>query len=291
MRDCAWSWRSSRIHAMQSRASKLVRQARRTAARRSGIRSARRAHRAAGAGRAAPKRGRQNSQPDTGATTGRGTPRFLSPGVARLMTVGARDCTTLTRPFPRADIVRMATLLPGPFTVEMYHKLGELGIFDEDDRVELLDGQIVEMSPIGAAHAACVYRLTNLLARRTSGDVGVSVQNPVLLDPRWEPQPDIALLRRSGGFHGEWVATARDVALVIEVADSSLERDRDVKIPHYALTGIAEAWLIDLEGDAITCYRTPGRDGYEEIVTVNRGATLRPVALPELTIGADEILG
>src|SRR3989441_1689209 len=271
MRDCAWSWRSSRIHAMQSRASKLVRQARRTAARRSGIRSARRAHRAAGAGRAAPKRGRQNSQPDTGATTGRG-PR-------------------LTRPFPRADIVRMATLLPGPFTVEMYHKLGELGIFDEDDRVELLDGQIVEMSPIGAAHAACVYRLTNLLARRTSGDVGVSVQNPVLLDPRWEPQPDIALLRRSGGFHGEWVATARDVALVIEVADSSLERDRDVKIPHYARTGIAEAWLIDLEGDAITCYRTPGRDGYEEIVTVNRGATLRPVALPELTIGADEILG
>ena len=108
----------------------------------------------------------------------------------------------------------MATLLPGPFTVEMYHKLGELGIFDEDDRVELLDGQIVEMTPIGGPHAACVYRLNNLLARRTGGDVGVSAQNPVVLDPRWEPQPDIAILRRPGGFHGEWVATARDVALV-----------------------------------------------------------------------------
>src|SRR2546425_7864214 len=291
MRDCAWSWRSSRIHAMQSRASKLVRQARRTAARRSGIRSARRAHRAAGAGRAAPKKGRQNSQPDTGATTGRGTPRFLSPDVARLMTVGARDCTTLTRPFPRADIVRMATLLPGPFTVEMYHKLGELGIFDEDDRVELLDGQIVEMSPIGAAHAACVYRLTNLLARRTSGDVGVSVQNPVLLDPRWEPQPDIALLRRSGGFHGEWVATARDVVLVIEVADSSLERDRDVKIPRYAHEGIAEAWLVDLNDDRIACYRDPRPNGYAETRNVKRGERLRVEQVPDIEITADEILG
>ncbi len=207
------------------------------------------------------------------------------------MTVGARDCTTLTRPFPRADIVRMATLLPGPFTVEMYHKLGVMGVFHEDDRVELLNGQIVDMTPIGNAHARCVFRLTNLLARYSTSEMGVSTQNPLVLDRLWEPQPDIALLRRPGGFHGEWVATARDVALVIEVADSSLERDRDVKIPHYAQTGIAEAWLIDLEGDAITCYRTPGPDGYEEIITVNRGATLRPVALPELTIGADEILG
>src|SRR6267378_5724554 len=97
--------------------------------------------------------------------------------------------STLTRLSLRADIVRMATLLPGPFTVEMYHKLGELGIFDEDDRVELLDGQIVKMTPIGGPHAACVYRLTNLLARRTGGDVGGSVQNPVVLDARWEPQP------------------------------------------------------------------------------------------------------
>jgi len=207
------------------------------------------------------------------------------------MTARARVRTTLTRPFSRADIVRMATLLPGPFTVEMYHKLGELGIFDEDDRVELLDGQIVEMSPIGAAHAACVYRLTNLLARRTSGDVGVSVQNPVLLDPRWEPQPDIALLRRSGGFHGEWVATARDVVLVIEVADSSLERDRDVKIPRYAHEGIAEAWLVDLNNDRITCHRDPRPNGYTETRIVKRGERLRVEQVPDLEITAEQILG
>jgi Uma2 family endonuclease len=185
----------------------------------------------------------------------------------------------------------MATLLPGPFTVEMYHRLGELGVFAEDDRVELLDGQIVEMSPIGDAHAACVFRLTNLLARRTGGDVGVSAQNPVVLDLRWEPQPDIAVLRRPAGFGGAWRPRARDVVLVIEVADSSLERDRDVKIPHYARTGIPDAWLVDLNGDAITCYRTPGPAGYEEIVTVTRGATLRPIGLPDVAIEASEILG
>ncbi len=199
--------------------------------------------------------------------------------------------STLTRPFSRVDIVRMATLLPGPFTVEMYHKLGELGIFDEDDRVELLDGQIVEMSPIGRAHAACVTRLNHLLSRRSNADVAVSVQNPIALAERWEPQPDIVVVRRPGGFAGAWHPTPQDSLLVIEVADSSLERDRDVKIPHYARTGIPEAWLIDLDGDLITCYRAPRPDGYGEKITVTRGGTLRPVGLPEVEIEAGEILG
>src|SRR5260370_13574756 len=106
----------------------------------------------------------------------------------------------LTRPIRRVHIVQMVPqLLPGPFTIEMYHKLGELGVFDEDDRVELLDGQIVEMTPIGAAHGACVLRLNNLLARRSSAGVAVSVQNPVVLGPRCAPQPDSAVLRPPRG--------------------------------------------------------------------------------------------
>lgn len=185
----------------------------------------------------------------------------------------------------------MATLLPGPFTIEMYHKLGELGVFDEDDRVELLEGQIVEMTPIGRVHGACVFRLNNLLARRTGPDVGVSMQNPVILDRRWEPQPDLALIRRPGGFGGAWLPTPQDVVLVIEVADSSLERDRDVKIPQYARTGIPEAWLVDLNGDTITRYRDPGPHGYGEVVVVRRGEKLHPVKLPQVEIGSDEILG
>jgi len=182
-------------------------------------------------------------------------------------------------------------LLPGPFTIEMYHKLGELGVFDEDDRVELLDGQIVEMTPIGAAHGACVLRLNTLLARRSSSGVAVSMQNPVVLGPRWEPQPDIAALKRSGGFGGAWVPSARDVVLVIEVADSSLERDRDLKIPRYARDGIPEAWLVDLNDESISLFRNPGPEGYSEAVTVTRGAILRPVHLPDVEITADEILG
>lgn len=182
-------------------------------------------------------------------------------------------------------------LLPGPFTVDLYHRLGELGIFDEDDRVELLDGQIVEMSPIGGPHVACVIRLTDLLSRRSGPGTSVSVQNPVVLAERWEPQPDIAVLRRPAGLSGAWLPSPRDVLLVIEVADTSLERDRDVKLPRYAAAGIPEAWLVDLVGDAISVCRGPGPEGYREIVTVTRGETLRPLLLPGVTLAADEILG
>jgi len=182
-------------------------------------------------------------------------------------------------------------LLPGPFTVDAYHRLAELGVFDEDDRVELLDGQIVAMTPIGGAHAACVIRLTDLLSRRRGSDTSVSVQNPVVLAERWEPQPDIVVLRRPGGLAGAWLPTPKDVLLVIAVADTSLERDRDVKIPRYAAAGIPEAWLVDLATDAISMYRAPGPEGYGDVITVPRGETLRPLLLPGVSITAVEILG
>lgn len=199
---------------------------------------------------------------------------------------------SLTRHSRRADIVHMAQrLLPGAFTVDEYHRLGELGIFDEDDRVELLDGQIVEMTPIGAAHAACVLRLNHLLSHRAGEDIAVSMQNPVVLARRWEPQPDIAVLRRAGGFGGAWLPGPEHVLLVIEVADSSLERDRDVKMPAYAAAGIREAWLVDLANDTIRVCREPGSDGYRDIVTVTRGDVLQPLQLPGVAIEAGEILG
>ena len=182
-------------------------------------------------------------------------------------------------------------LLKGPFTLDAYHRLGELGVLDEDDRVELLDGQIVEMTPIGAAHAACVNRLNALLARRLGQDTCVSVQNPVVLAERWEPQPDLAVLRRAGGLSGAWLPSPRDVLLVIEVADTSLARNRDVTIPLYAAAGIPEAWLVDLGADAISVYRAPQPDGYSDVVTVTRGDTLRPLLLPDIIIAADDILG
>ena len=136
-----------------------------------------------------------------------------------------------------------------------------------------------------------MIRLNDLLARRSRSDTAVSVQNPVVLAERWEPQPDIAVLRRPGGLGGAWLPGPQDVLLVIEVADTSLERDRDVKIPRYAAAGIPEAWLVDLAGDAISVCRGPGPDGYAEIATVTRAETLRPLLLPGLAVGVDEILG
>ena len=126
----------------------------------------------------------------------------------------------------------------------------------------------VEMTPIGGAHAACVNRLNVLLSRRSGNDTCVSVQNPVVLAERWEPQPDLAVLRRAGGLAGAWLPKPQDVLLVIEVADTSLERDRDVKMPRYAAAGIPEAWLVDLVADAISVYRGPGPHGYSEVVNV-----------------------
>jgi Uma2 family endonuclease len=206
----------------------------------------------------------------------------------------SRRAIRLTRLPRRVDIVLMAAsqrVLPGAFTVETYHRLGELGVFHEDDRVELINGQIVPMTPIGDAHAACVQRLNTYLGHRTELPVVVSMQNPVVLDPRWEPQPDIAVLRRDAGLAGRWHATARDVVLIIEVAESSLVYDRDVKIPQYAEAGIPEAWLVDVNAETITVYRHPTAGGYRETAVVERGHVLRPDQLPAVEITADEILG
>lgn len=182
-------------------------------------------------------------------------------------------------------------LLKGPFTVDAYRRLGEMGILREDDRVELIDGQVVEMTPIGPAHGSCVNRLNTLFAPLAGREATLSVQNPLVLDEHHEPQPDFAVLRhRDDGYRSRHPGPA-DVLLVIEVADTSLAYDRDVKIPLYARAGIPEAWLVNLVADAISVYRGPGPEGYTDIVTVARGETLRPFLPAGVTITADAILG
>lgn len=176
------------------------------------------------------------------------------------------------------------------FTVEEYQRMAKAGILAEDDRVELLDGRIVEMTPIGERHAACVRRLTNLLAERSRGRAIVDVQNPVYLD-RWSlPQPDLTLLRPRSDFYTAHPEPG-DILLVVEVADTSLRYDREMKCPAYARCGIREAWLIDLEGERIEVHREPGPEGYAAVEVVRRGTELEVAALPGLTLRAEEILG
>ncbi len=209
----------------------------------------------------------------------------------RVKVFGSAATSKLTRPFRGADIVPMASsLLKGPFTVEAYQRLGELGILHQDDRVELVAGQVVEMTPIGDRHASCVRRLINLFAPNLRDVAVLDAQNPIVLGSHDAPQPDLTLLHRRAASYATHPRAA-DVLLVVEVADTSLSYDREIKIPRYAAAGIPEAWLVDQVGDAVGVCRRPGPNGYGEIVMVTRGATLRPLLLPGVAVGVADILG
>ena len=177
------------------------------------------------------------------------------------------------------------------FTVDEYHRMGEAGILDEDARVELVHGQVVQMSPIGARHAACVKRLLALLAPLAGHRATVSIQDPIILGTHEEPQPDVALLRYRTDAYEAALPQAADTLLVIEVADTSLARDRDEKLPLYAGAGIPEAWLVDLPEDLVEIRRTPERGGYIDVRVARRSETIAPLAFPDVALAVAAILG
>jgi Uma2 family endonuclease len=178
-----------------------------------------------------------------------------------------------------------------PITVEVYHFMAERGAFAPDERVELLDGEIREMSPIGSLHARCVNLLTEFLHRTFAGRYIVSAQNPIILDDLSEPQPDIALLERREDFYKSELPSARDVALVFEVADSSVTFDRYRKLPKYAEAGIPEAWLVDLESEHIEVHFQPKEDTYGTVKIYRRGEAAVSETIPEFNISVDDLLG
>lgn len=164
-------------------------------------------------------------------------------------------------------------------TVRDYQRMGEAGIFHEDDRVELIEGEIVDMAPIGTGHASSVKRLANIMKLAVGEQAILSVQDPVVLGDHSAPQPDIALLRPQADYYAAAHPQARDVLLIIEVADSSLDYDREVKLPLYARHGIPEVWLVDVGGRRLTRYCRPSTEGYLESLEPD---TLTAIALPGL---------
>ncbi len=176
------------------------------------------------------------------------------------------------------------------FTVEDFHRMGEAGIFSEDDRVELVDGEIINMTPIGSRHAACVARLTRLLSVSLGTTAIVWVQNPIRLDDRSEPQPDVAVLRARPDFYEHAHPGPQDVLLLIEVADISTEIDRGVKLPLFAKAGIGEVWLVDLVGGVVQVCRQPTPQGYQMIRQLQGAEQLSAEALPKLVMSVSEIL-
>lgn len=185
---------------------------------------------------------------------------------------------------PAADLRRR-------FTVDEYEYMGQVAILKDDDRVELLDGEIVNMTPIGPVHAGAVTRIAELFFRRLAGRALVIVQNPLRLAPHSEPQPDIVIARRRDDYYQLGHPTAEDVLLVIEVGDSSLRLDRKVKVPLYASANVPELWLVNCAGVTVTTYAEPEVGAYGVIRTARVNETLIPRMLPDLEITVREIFG
>lgn len=176
------------------------------------------------------------------------------------------------------------------FTVDEYYEMGRAGILTEDDRVELIEGEIVEMPPIGGPHASCVNRLMEFFVIGVGDAALVSIQNPLRLNDRSEPVPDVMLLRRRADYYKE-LPRPPDLLLLVEVCDTTLAYDEGVKVPLYALNGVPEVWLADLAGDAIRVHREPTPAGYRVTFSRGRGERIAPAAFSELEVAVDAILG
>jgi Uma2 family endonuclease len=177
------------------------------------------------------------------------------------------------------------------FTVAEYQRMGQVGIFSEDDRVELVCGEIIQMSPIGKLHAACVDFLAQFITLRLRHSAIVRVQNPVQLDDYSEPQPDITVLKPREDFYRHAHPRPEDVLIVIEVSDSTLDFDREVKMPLYAAAGIPEAWLVNIPEERIEVYGDPAGGEYQTARSYARGRRLQSHTLASLRLPVSKVLG
>jgi Uma2 family endonuclease len=176
------------------------------------------------------------------------------------------------------------------FAVDEYQRMGQVGILSEDSRVELIDGEIVSMTPIGHRHVACVSRTTGALVRAAGDEAIVQPQGPLRLDLYHEPEPDVVLLRPRADFYASRHRGPEDILLAIEIADSSVEYDRDVKTRIYAKAGVPEYWLADLDTNIVWRYSLPERDAYSNVEQYRRGEPIAPRLLPSCIIDVDVLL-
>lgn len=175
-------------------------------------------------------------------------------------------------------------------TVAEYHRMGEVGILHEDDRVELIEGELVAMTPIGSNHSGTINTLTRALVMAVGNRGVVAVQNPVQLDDLSEPQPDFSILRPRPDDYRRATPRPDEVLLIIEVADSSLAYDRAIKRALYARHGIPEFWIVNLQANNVEVCRKPAGEAYTDIPTIERGGTLEPQLLPGAAIPAAVLL-
>jgi Uma2 family endonuclease len=169
-------------------------------------------------------------------------------------------------------------------TVRDYHRMAEAGILHEDSRVELIEGEIIDMAPIGSSHAGTVKRLLQLFDRAIGETAVLSIQDPIILGSRSEPQPDLALLRPRNDFYKNAHPEPGDVLLIVEVAESSLRYDREVKIPLYARHGVTEVWLVDLQNKGLTLFRRPEGGAYQDVAAPAALSAVTPALMPDIVL-------
>jgi len=183
--------------------------------------------------------------------------------------------------------------IPAPrhlFTVEDFQRMATTGILPHDARVELIDGEIYEMAPIGWRHASVVNRLNRLLVLRLGHRAIVQIQGPVATGPRTQLQPDVLVLREVVDFYVKGPIRGADTLLAVEVADTTLDRDR-AKARILAGAGVADAWIVTLQEDRLEVYRSPGESGYGDVRVLDRWDSVTLLAFPDVVLSVDEILG
>jgi Uma2 family endonuclease len=176
------------------------------------------------------------------------------------------------------------------FSVEEYHRMAEAGFFESDDRLELLEGGIIEMSPIGSRHAACVNKLNAILSRLPEERGIVGIQNPVVIDELSELLPDVSLVHRRDDYYASGHPRGDDVRLIIEVAETSIEYDRDFKIPLYGKAGVPEVWLIDLRRGTVDLFADPRHGQFIVQETFRDGDVIRSRILSEISLRVRDVL-
>ncbi|PYS53951.1 MAG: Uma2 family endonuclease [Acidobacteria bacterium] len=177
------------------------------------------------------------------------------------------------------------------FTVDEYYKMVDVGILQEGDRTELIEGEIIQMSPMGSLHAAVVTGVNDVLVPLFKGKALLRPQLPLRLNEFNEPQPDVVLLKPRQDCYSSRHPGSADVFLVMEISDSSLKYDRDVKLRIYAAARLPEVWIADLAGNVLLVYRDPSGKGYGTSLTFRRGDSLSCSRFPEIQLAVDELLG
>lgn len=176
------------------------------------------------------------------------------------------------------------------FSVEEYHRLALSGILKEEDKVELVQGEIVEMSPIGPKHASTVTRIVRLLTEIFRDQYLISPQNPIQLGLDSEPEPDIVILKEKADFYATRHPKAEEVVFIIEVADSTLQYDKEVKLALYAQSGIAEYWIVDLQAHQLMIHSFPDGNTYQQLKCFQSGEDVFSTLLPN-TIALVDVMG